>query len=113
MMNLTPEQSAYWRRNDFIEAELAKYMPIEVSLIIQDYAVGPSPFLYNEHGKCFALQQEAPAAKFKSVYDVPRSVFGMQRSHLFREGINVPELYLQGCKTEPPHLFAESQRSSV
>ena len=45
MQSLTFEQSQYLKRNETIETELAKYIPIiDVALIIADYAIGESPF---------------------------------------------------------------------
>ena len=41
------------KRNETVETELAKYIPIiDVNLIIQDYAIGASPFLCNPFGIC-------------------------------------------------------------
>ena len=53
MQSLTPEQSQYMKRNEIIETELMKHIPIiEVALIIADYAVAVSPFMCNPFGTC-------------------------------------------------------------
>ena len=53
MQSLTFEQSQYLKRNDTIETELAKYIPIiDVALIIADYAISVSLFLCNPFGTC-------------------------------------------------------------
>ena len=53
MQDLTHEQQQYMQRNEIIETELAKRIPIiDINLIIQDYAIGASPFLCNNFGIC-------------------------------------------------------------
>ena len=53
MQDFTLEQKQYMQRNETVETELAKYIPIiDVNLIIQDYAICVSPFLCNPFGIC-------------------------------------------------------------